>query len=158
MNPKTRPSPYPFWLQARNFLEVAELAFGELRGGVGVENRGLVPYYNLAMAIELGFKAFLIAKGYSLDVLRSKKKGFGHNLVALLEASQSNGLEQLDGFRAGSLDDLVALLSEDHEQRRLGYPESGRMHKLPRADQALHWVRCMLEAVLPVCEPARRTS
>src|SRR5204863_7572248 len=110
---------------ARHFFDVSELAFGEIRAGVPVEHHGFVPWFLLCHAIELTLKSFLLARSHKVSDLASKKKGFGHNLDALLAAAKKEGLDSIPGFRpTRPIDSLVGLLSGPHEQRHFGYHEA----------------------------------
>lgn len=151
---KEPPHPYPFWLDAKHFFDVAELSFGEIRAGMPVVHRGFVPWFVLCHAIELALKAFLLARGHKVGELASKKKGFSHNLCALLAAASKDGLDKVPGFKpTRPIDGLVGLLSWPHEQRHFGYHEAWLHVRLPYADQALQSTRELIEAVGTVCPP-----
>ena len=59
-------------------------------------------------SIELSLKAFLLAKGVTVSMLRSRKKtGIGHNLVNALREAESRGLS-----------DFVEIAQESREELR----------------------------------------
>ena len=62
-----------------------------------------VPYFLLCRSIELGLKAFALAKGESIKVLGSHK--VGHNLMVLLDKTKNH-----------SLSDLVVITKEDETE------------------------------------------
>ena len=75
-------------------------------------------YFLFGHSIELSLKAFLLAKGVKIKVLKGRK--FGHDLSSLLGAAQERGLAtvlRIKDREAGTIE----LLSYDYMAKRFEY-------------------------------------
>lgn len=118
-------TPSGFLKHAQEFLAAADLVLNRAR------SVSLPAYFLLGRSIELSLKAFLLHRGVPLTELR--KKQFGHNLRALLDASRQHGIEQhvpLVSIEAG----VIQLLSFDYDGKRLEYRVTGGTYHLPLID------------------------
>jgi hypothetical protein len=79
----------------------------------------------MGRAIELAFKAYLLSKGISMEVLRNPRK-FGHDL----EAGLTLGLEK--GFNTENLatptdQEVIAVLNSHYSEKDFEYPQKSHM-------------------------------
>lgn len=94
------------FLQAAVSLDVASTPFSPVRG------------YLLAHAVELGLKAFLSAKGTSLEELAKK---YGHSLKKLLCEAESLGMTANVPFTAKHVDE-IRRANEYYDEKVFEYP------------------------------------
>jgi hypothetical protein len=92
-------SPIGFHHYASEFATSARQAQAAGRGSAFSP----VPYYLYCRSLELGLKAFLLAKGGTLDELKSD---LGHDLGKILREARGRGLEQTVPFAAHWEDEL----------------------------------------------------
>lgn len=84
-------------------------------------------YFLLGRAIELALKAYLLNRGYTVDMLR--KKQYGHNLIALFDKAVEEELKQ--AVEIEILDrSIIQILNIDYSTKRLEYNDGGEI-KLP---------------------------
>jgi hypothetical protein len=76
-------TPYGFLKYAADYLNAA-------RTFADIGSFSPVPYYLTCHSLELGFKAFLLAKGVSLQEI----KDVGHNLIVVLSQANDRGLDE----------------------------------------------------------------
>ena len=81
-----------------------------------------VPYYLYCHGAELSLKAFLRMKGWSAN--RLKKKQYGHDLGALVQAGRNNGLDEWVSL---SQDDkeMLERMNEYYKTKELEYGKVG---------------------------------
>ena len=78
-------TPYGFHKYATDYLNVAD-------NWSAIGNYSPVPYFMTCRSIELGFKAYLLAKGKKLNYV---KDSVGHDLIEGLKNARLNSLEEL---------------------------------------------------------------
>ena len=82
----------------------------------------LVAYYLAAHAIELSLKSFLLVKGVSVQVLRSRT--YGHNLAALLTESRRRRLGLVVKLSESEVR-MIRLMNETYSAKELEYRYGG---------------------------------
>lgn len=130
MGVNLRITAHGFWRHAADFLHAADAQGLSLNGAVGKfrSRPSLVAYYLLGHSIELSLKAFLLAKGYEIRVLRDPKQ-FGHSVANLLAEARRRKLGK--GVKLSKREcAAIVLLSETYKGKRLEYVEYG-VYRLP---------------------------
>jgi hypothetical protein len=114
-----RTTPYGMWRYGNDFRRAANYVL------IHEHSKFFMPVYFLfGQLIELSMKAFLLARGTSMNVLR--RKAYGHNLVALLEECKRRRIGRqvkLDVYDIAA----IRILNLTYEPRRLQYIETGLM-------------------------------
>lgn len=83
------PTPFGMLRYAEQYRLAGERVIGNCKPH---ESKFLMPAYNnMAISLELGFKAFLLAKGIAYQTLRFKP--YGHDLEFLMADARAKGLE-----------------------------------------------------------------
>lgn len=110
-------------------------------------------YYLLGHAIELSLKAFLLAKGVSLEELRSMKL-FGHDLEKCLQRADSLGLKENVHLNEGERG-CISLLNRTYKKKEHEYITTGYTVWPPH--QALFSIiENILSGIKEVCMAATR--
>jgi hypothetical protein len=106
-------------------------------------------YFLYSHALELTLKAFLLAKGYSADVLASRK--FGHQLNVLWQECLKAGLtaEPNDDVFIEAMIEILDPLATAYELR---YLKVG-LKRMPRLDELELAVGRLRAAVEPIVQP-----
>jgi hypothetical protein len=117
------------WTHTREFADAARHVFS-------VEKGTFLPgYYLLAHSIELSLKAFLLAAGEPLSVL--KRRDLGHDLKALLARAQKLDFESIVPLEPMEIG-VISLLNFDYVAKRFEYRETGMYHlPLPHLAQSV---------------------
>ncbi len=140
-----RMSPVGFAIYAEQFLKAAQSipADGKFTP---------VPYYLYCQAIELIFKAFLLARGHRLSKL---KKKYGHNLKALWKAARKDGLADAVPELPSEIESDLALANPYHNDKAFEYFDFSRWvhgyEDLPSLDRLGDLTAMLIEQLKPYC-------
>jgi hypothetical protein len=117
------------WTHAREFADAARHVFS-------MEKSASLPgYYLLGHSIELSFKAFLLAAGEPLSVL--KRRDLGHDLKALFARAQKHDFGSIVPLEPTEIG-VISLLNFDYVAKRFEYRETGMYHlPLPHLAQSV---------------------
>lgn len=121
-----RETSHGFLTHAREFLIAAEVVVNRAEG-----ISALPAYFLYGRSVELSLKSFLLGCGLTAKALAAR--AFGHNLVALLEEAEVQGLREhvaLEAVESG----VIRLLSYDYMEKRLEYRVTGGLYHLPLID------------------------
>ena len=110
-----------FWSAAEDFLTAAQKTKSDDPWGLGHESRS-VTFYLAGHALELVLKAFLRAKGFSIDDLKNK---FGHDLEKLLNQAEAQDLAKFTAV-SETHRKLVLLLNDSYKPKDLEYYVAGQ--------------------------------
>jgi len=110
-------------------------------------------YYLMGHAIELSLKAFLLAKGVSLEELRSMKL-FGHDLEKCLERADSLGFKDNVQLNEGERG-WISLLNKTYKKKEHEYITTGYIEWPPHQSLFLI-VENILSGIKEVCVAATR--
>lgn len=102
MNVNIAPETGHFYITPTGFLVYARNYFSAATNWITDGKYSPVPYFLFCRSIELGFKAFILAKGEKLNFVKNK---IGHNLEYALEKAISYSLE-----------DFVSITPEEKKQ------------------------------------------
>lgn len=117
INPKPcRPSGDAFWNQADAFRQAADALHEVLRKPRNMQNIAVPMTFLYFRSLELGFKACLPVNKYDGKATR----GFGHNLTALLNVLETDGI--LSGLGMARQDfELIDDFSNDYSDKWMEY-------------------------------------
>ena len=111
-----------------------------------------VPYYLYCRALELIFKAFLLAKGHKLSDL---KDDYGHNLVALWNAAGQDGLADAVPELPSEIESVLALVNPYYKGKAFEYFDFSRWahgyEGLPSLDRLRDLTAMLIEKLKPYC-------
>lgn len=147
--PAPRTEPYGCLRVAIEYLKAAEKVQPPARSEIDEFRQRLsFPAYFLAgHAIELALKAFLLGRGMSVDVLRSKK--YGHDLRALLTEARRRRLGLLVKLSPRDVA-AVLVLNECYSAKELEYAVTG-IRRLPHYSAAIHVADALISGLGPYC-------
>ena len=139
-----RVTPYGFAKYAKDFLDAP-------RTGPGSTGFSPVPYYLVCRSLELGLKAFILAKGAGLDELRKK---LGHDLTKTLARADAVGLAEIVTMSSDDRSEL-ARANEYYKGKGFEYFEvyraGGGYPLLPDLLVLEKMAARLVTAVTPVC-------
>ena len=135
------------YLSAQSFFLAAESLERSIESGELSLSFDMPVYYLYAHALELGLKAFLLAKGLSKEELKGHK--FGHKLQPLWDACIQNGLQLTKtDVCVQSLIEVLALYAKGFEFR---YIEIGFQQR-PALIDIKSVMANIMSAVKPHCD------
>lgn len=122
---KKKASCFGFWRYGNNFLNAAiKICPVPISKYEEVRLELSIPaYYLIGHAIELLLKSFLLARGETIEILRSQKK-YGHNLEKLLMEASRRKLGCFVKLKQ-SEKRLIILLNTSYMQKEFEYFELG---------------------------------
>ncbi len=135
-----------FLTHAREFLSAGELLLKNTRGV------SLPAYFLLGRSIELSLKAFLLACEVKPSEL--KKRKFGHDLQALLDAALERGIGQQVRFRSVEIG-IIGLLNCDYMEKRFEYRETGGTYRLPIIEMTVDIARKLAIGLEKFCSQSK---
>ncbi len=140
-----RMTPVGFAVYAEQFLKAAQ--------SIPTDGKFTpVPYYLYCRALELIFKAFLLAKGHRLSKLRKK---YGHNLKALWKAARKDGLADAVPELPSEIGSVLALANPYYKGKAFEYFDFRRWahgyEDLPSLDRIGDSTAMLIEKLKPYC-------
>ncbi len=125
-------SAFGLWRYAEQYLSAA-LEIQQSAGSIAeriAQNISIPAYFLVGHSVELSLKAFLRAKGMSVNELASK--GYGHNLESLLRESKRRKLGVAVRLKKADVD-AILLLNQSYKPKELEYIVTG-YRQLPAYD------------------------
>ena len=132
-----------FWSAAEDFFAAAQKT--KSNDPLGFESCG-VTFYLAGHALELVLKAFLRAKGFSIDDLKNK---FSHDLVKLLNQAEAQDLGELVAISKESRQ-LILMLNDVYKPKDLEYYVAG-LQRRPRFDLLDNFISGVLKNTKQFC-------
>lgn len=114
---KINMSPIGFYMYGKHYLEASK----RVRKPKGKYSP--VPYYLVCQSIELFLKAWLSAHGVSIRTLR--KKDWGHNLVRLLNESESRDLASIVKITESRVSNIRLATEYYDNSKKFNYADLG---------------------------------
>ena len=140
-----RETPLGFWRYASEYTEAAKHLNSQDRASFFIPS-----YYLVTHGIELGFKAFLRAHGYSVENL----KKMGHDLKKLFKAADKEGLSDVapcsDEFRTA-----INLINPFYKKKELEYIKTG-FKQYPEISCLIDGNESLLKDIKTLCAPRRK--
>lgn len=140
-----RETPLGFWRYASEYTEAAKHLNSQDRTSF------LIPaYYLVTHGIELGFKAFLRAHGYSVENL----KKLGHNLKRLVKTANKEGLPDVAPCSKEFLA-AIDLINSYYKQKQLEYIKTG-FKQYPPISCLIDGNESLLKNIKTLCGPRQK--
>lgn len=140
-----RTTAFGMWRFAESYLQAAEVVEDFSKSDLHI----VAPrYYLIGHAIELSLKAFLLAKGVSLQELRSMKL-IGHDLERALVRAEALGFLEISPL-SDEERNLIILLNKTYHSKEHEYITTGYV-VLPETKKLLSILKMVLSSIKILC-------